>query len=226
MKQILLEKTWKKKLKNVFNEDYMKLLDSFLKQEKKKNKIILPSENKFFNSLNLTKFDDVKVVIIGQDPYHGEGQANGLSFSVEKGITPPPSLKNIFKELEFDLGFKAPYHGNLERWAKQGVLLLNSILTVERGKPGSHANRGWEKFTDKILMELDASKEPKVFILWGKKAQNKLRLIESRKHLIIKSSHPSPYSANISFFGSKPFSKANKFLKDFSVKSINWNLNN
>ena len=190
-----------------------------------KNKIIFPPGNKIFNALNLTKFEDVKVVILGQDPYHGQNQAHGLSFSVEEGIRPPPSLKNIFKELESDMGIKQPEHGNLERWCNEGVLLLNSILTVEKSKPTSHSNMGWEQFTDKILSILNDLKRNVVFILWGKKAQEKGHFLDKNRHLILKSAHPSPYSANNGFLGSKPFSKTNHYLNSNNIKEIDWDLN-
>ena len=202
----------------------MQSLSSFLRSEKSKNKIIFPPGNKIFNALNLTTFENVKAVILGQDPYHGYDQAHGLSFSVEKGIKSPPSLKNIFKELESDLGIKQPDHGNLERWCDEGVLLLNSILTVEKSKPASHANVGWENFTDEILSSVNSLKKNVVFILWGKKAQEKGRFISTENHFVIKSSHPSPYSANNGFFGSKPFSKTNTYLKENNIQEINWDL--
>ena len=183
-----------------------------------------PHVLKIFNALNTTKFDNVKVIILGQDPYHGVRQAHGLSFSVEKGIKPPPSLENIFKELKDDIGITKPNHGNLESWAHEGVLLLNSILTVEKNKPGSHKGRGWEIFTDKILSKLNDLKDNLVFILWGKQAQEKCNFINNHKHLIIQSSHPSPYSANHSFFGSKPFSKTNTYLIKKNIKPINWKI--
>ncbi len=223
-KKIRLEKSWKNILINEFNQDYMKQLGDFLRDEKKKKKIIFPPSNKIFNSLNLTKFDDVKVVILGQDPYHGHGQANGLSFSVENGIKIPPSLMNIYKELENDLGIKKNQNGNLEKWSFQGVLLLNSILTVEKSKPASHANIGWENFTDKILNKLNLNKKNIVYILWGKKAQDKANFIDETNNLIIKSPHPSPYSANSGFFGSSPFSRTNKYLMNKKIKQINWDL--
>jgi len=224
MKKINLDDSWKKILLDEFNKDYMQLLSEFLKSEKSKNKIIFPPGNKIFNALNLTKFSNVKTVILGQDPYHGYNQAHGLSFSVEKGIRPPPSLKNIFKELESDLGIKQPDHGNLERWCHQGVLLLNSILTVEKGKPASHANIGWERFTDEILLAVNNLKKNVVFILWGKKAQEKGHFINTEDHFVIESTHPSPYSANNGFFGSKPFSKTNTYLKKNNIQEINWDL--
>lgn len=225
MKKIILENSWKEKLLEEFNKDYMRSLSEFLRSEKLKNKIIFPPGNKIFNAFNLTKFEDVKVVILGQDPYHGHNQAHGLSFSVEEGIRPPPSLKNIFKELESDMGIKQPEHGNLERWCNEGVLLLNSILTVEKSKPASHANMGWEQFTDKILSVLNDLKRNVVFILWGKKAQEKGHFLDKNRHLILKSAHPSPYSANNGFLGSKPFSKTNHYLNSNNIKEIDWDLN-
>jgi len=225
MKKIILENSWKEKLLEEFNKDYMRSLSVFLRSEKLKNKIIFPPGNKIFNAFNLTKFEDVKVVILGQDPYHGHNQAHGLSFSVEEGIRPPPSLKNIFKELESDMGIKQPEHGNLERWCSEGVLLLNSILTVEKSKPASHANMGWERFTDKILSILNDLKRDVVFILWGKKAQEKGHFLDKNRHLILKSAHPSPYSANNGFLGSKPFSKTNHYLNTNNIKEIDWDLN-
>ena len=225
MKKIILENSWKEKLLEEFNKDYMRSLSEFLRSEKLKNKIIFPPGNKIFNAFNLTKFEDVKVVILGQDPYHGHNQAHVLSFSVEEGIRPPPSLKNIFKELESDMGIKQPEHGNLERWCNEGVLLLNSILTVEKSKPTSHANMGWEQFTDKILSILNDLKRNVVFILWGKKAQEKGHFLDKNRHLILKSAHPSPYSANNGFLGSKPFSKTNHYLNSNNIKEIDWDLN-
>ena len=225
MKKIILENSWKEKLLEELNKDYMRSLSKFLRSEKSKNKIIFPPGNKIFNAFNLTKFEDVKVVILGQDPYHGHNQAHGLSFSVEEGIRPPPSLKNIFKELESDMGIKQPEHGNLERWCSEGVLLLNSILTVEKSKPASHANMGWEQFTDKILSILNDLKRNVVFILWGKKAQEKGHFLDKNRHLILKSAHPSPYSANNGFLGSKPFSKTNHYLNSNNIKEIDWDLN-
>ena len=225
MGKIELESSWKEKLIDEFNKEYMHSLRDFLKKEKSERKVIFPPGRKVFNALNLTSFQNVKVVILGQDPYHGSNQAHGLSFSVEHGIRPPPSLNNIFKELASDLDIEKPNHGNLEKWGKQGVLLLNSILTVEKSKPGSHANKGWEVFTDKILFLLNSSKNNLVFILWGKKAQEKGHFIDSDRHMIIKSTHPSPYSANNGFLGSKPFSKTNKYLRENNIDEVNWSLN-
>ena len=225
MGKIELESSWKKKLIDEFNKEYMHSLRDFLKKEKSERKIIFPPGRKIFSALNLTSFQNVKAVILGQDPYHGYNQAHGLSFSVEYGIKTPPSLNNIFKELASDLNIEKPNHGNLEKWSKQGVLLLNSILTVEKSKPGSHANRGWEVFTDRILFLLNSSKNNLVFILWGKKAQEKGHFIDSDRHMIIKSTHPSPYSANNGFLGSKPFSRTNQYLKKNNIKEIDWYLN-
>lgn len=225
MGKIELDSSWKEKLIDEFNKEYMHSLRDFLKKEKSERKVIFPPGRKIFSALNLTSFQNVKAVILGQDPYHGYNQAHGLSFSVEYGIKTPPSLNNIFKELASDLNIEKPNHGNLEKWSKQGVLMLNSILTVEKSKPGSHANRGWEVFTDRILFLLNSSKNNLVFILWGKKAQEKGHFIDSDRHMIIKSTHPSPYSANNGFLGSKPFSRTNQYLKKNNIKEIDWYLN-
>ena len=224
MSKINLESSWLKVLKDEFEKPYMKNLSFFLNNEKKNNKIIYPPGSKIFNALNLTPFTSVKVIILGQDPYHGQNQANGLSFSVEIGNKIPPSLQNIFKELYSDLNISPSQNGDLSNWAKQGVLLLNTILTVENSKPNSHSNKGWEIFTDKILHSLSSLKENLVFILWGKKAQEKISLIDESKHKILKSPHPSPYSANNGFFGSQPFSKTNFFLESKNIDKINWKL--
>ena len=224
MGKINLESSWLKVLKDEFEKPYMKNLSVFLNNEKKNNKIIYPPGSKIFNALNLTPFTSVKVIILGQDPYHGQNQANGLSFSVEIGNKIPPSLQNIFKELNSDLNIYPSQHGDLSSWAKQGVLLLNTILTVEASKPSSHSNKGWEIFTDKILHSLSSLKDNLVFILWGKKAQEKISLIDESKHKILKSTHPSPYSANNGFFGSQPFSKTNFFLESKNIDKINWKL--
>ena len=224
MGKINLESSWLKVLKDEFEKPYMKNLSIFLNREKNNNKIIYPPGSKIFNALNLTPFTSVKVIILGQDPYHGQNQANGLSFSVEIGNKIPPSLQNIFKELNSDLNIYPSQHGDLSNWAKQGVLLLNTILSVEASKPSSHYNRGWEIFTDKILHSLSSLKDNLVFILWGKKAQEKISLIDESKHKILKSTHPSPYSANNGFFGSQPFSKTNFFLESKNIDKINWKL--
>ena len=223
IRDVGLQNTWKEILLPEFEKDYMKNLSAFLREEKAKKKIIYPSGKKIFNALNLTDFHAVKAVIVGQDPYHGEGQANGLSFSVENGIAKPPSLRNIFKELKSDLGLEEPIHGNLTNWGENGVLLLNSVLTVEAHKPGSHYNRGWETFTDKILELLSKNKEV-VFILWGKKAREKVASINLQDDSVIKSAHPSPFSANNGFFGSKPFSKVNLILRKKGLEPIDWKL--
>lgn len=225
MRNIYLEESWKALLISEFEKDYMQSLSHFLREQKLHKKIIYPPGNKIFNAFQLTKFEKLKVVILGQDPYHGIGQAHGLSFSVEQGIKPPPSLNNIFKELESDLGLKRPDHGNLEKWAQQGVLLLNSILTVEKGSPGSHTKRGWEIFTDEVLNTITSLRKNTVFILWGQKAQDKCHFIDSTENLVIKSSHPSPYSAHGGFLGSKPFSRTNNYLKDHGYDPIDWDLN-
>ena len=220
-----MKESWKALLISEFEKDYMQSLSHFLREQKLHKKIIYPPGNKIFNAFQLTKFEKLKVVILGQDPYHGIGQAHGLSFSVEQGIKPPPSLNNIFKELESDLGLKRPDHGNLEKWAQQGVLLLNSILTVEKGSPGSHTKRGWEIFTDEVLNTITSLRKNTVFILWGQKAQDKCHFIDSTENLVIKSSHPSPYSAHGGFLGSKPFSRTNNYLKDHGYDPIDWDLN-
>lgn len=186
--------------------------------------IIYPPKNMIFNALKLTPYNNVKVVIVGQDPYHGEGEAHGLSFSVKKGIKLPPSLKNIYKELENDLGIKAPVDGDLTKWAKEGVLLLNATLTVKKDMPNSHSKIGWEPFTDYIIRKLNNKDKPIVFILWGNYARSKKKYITNSKHLIIESTHPSPFSANNGFFGSKPFSRTNIFLKKCGIKEIDWKL--
>lgn len=185
---------------------------------------IFPPKNHILKALTMTDYDDVKVVILGQDPYHGVGEANGLSFSVNDGVKIPPSLKNIYIELYDDLGYQIPSTGNLESWALQGVLLLNSVLTVEKDKPASHKNKGWELFTDAIIKKVNEKNSPVVFILWGAFARSKKSLITNPKHLIIESAHPSPFSANNGFFGSKPFSKTNKFLKENNLKEIDWSI--
>lgn len=219
-----IDPSWKEVLSDEFSAPYMGKLREFLISEADAGKIIYPAENDIFAALNLTPFDKVKVVIIGQDPYHGPGQAHGLSFSVPKGVKIPPSLVNIYKELKDDLDITPPTHGYLEDWACQGVLLLNNVLTVEDGKAGSHHNHGWEQFTDKIIEVLNQKKENLVFILWGSPAQKKAKSVNESKHFIIKSVHPSPLSSYRGFFGSKPFSKTNAFLKSKGIKEINWKI--
>ncbi len=212
---------WDNLLATEFEKEYFKQLILFVNNEYK-TKIIYPAYDNIFNALKHTPYNNVKVVIIGQDPYHGYGQAHGLSFSVPKGISKPPSLQNIFKELYNDLGILEPDHGNLEEWTKSGVLLLNSVLTVEQNKPGSHRNIGWETFTDNIIKLINEKKEPVVFMLWGNYAKEKKELITNPVHYIIESSHPSPYSASSGFLGSRPFSKANFFLAKHNLPTINW----
>jgi uracil-DNA glycosylase len=224
MFEIRLESSWKKLLSDELKRPYMLELQDFLSSELKKGKTIYPQADEIFAALNLTPFSQVKVVILGQDPYHGPGQAHGLCFSVKKGVKPPPSLVNIFKEMRDDLHFEMPNHGNLEAWARQGVLLLNNVLTVEDGKAGSHHNRDWEKFTDKIIQLLNEKRENLVFILWGSPAQKKAQAVDPSKHLILKSVHPSPLSSYRGFFGSKPFSQTNAYLKSQKLSPIDWSL--
>jgi len=217
-----IESSWKTRLEAEFAKPYFKQLLNFVKEEYAHH-TIYPPEKLVFSAFNHCAFDQVKVVIIGQDPYHGSGQANGLCFSVSDGIRFPPSLQNIFKELKSDLGIPAPRaSGNLERWADQGVFLLNATLTVRADEPGSHQKKGWEEFTDSVIKMLAEEKEHLVFILWGAYAQKKGELIDMNKHLVIKSAHPSPFSANRGFFGTKPFSKTNEYLKKEGLGEIKW----
>jgi len=219
--EVQIESSWKKKLSEEFGKPYFKELTSFVKGEYKTG-TIYPNPKNIFRAFELTPFDKVRVVILGQDPYHGPHQAIGLSFAVEEGITLPPSLRNIYKELESDLGNPVTSHGDLTRWAEQGVLLLNATLTVRASTPGSHQGRGWEQFTDAVIRVLSEEKEHLVFILWGNYARTKGAHIDRSKHLVIESAHPSPFSAYNGFFGSKPFSKANEYLKENGEKKINW----
>lgn len=212
---------WDNELSTVFNGEGFKKFYHIIEHEYA-TKTIFPPKNYIFNALKLTSYKDVKVVIVGQDPYHGVNEAHGLSFSVQKGVKVPPSLKNIYKELYDDLGVKPCDNGDLTRWAKQGVLLLNSVLTVEKDKPASHKNLGWERLTDYIIKLLDNKEDPVVFILWGNFAKSKSSLITNPKHLVITSPHPSPFSARYGFFGSKPFSKTNDFLIKNHLEPINW----
>lgn len=216
----MLNKSWDIVLKDEFTKPYFKNLGCFVKSEYK-NKIIYPKYKDIFQALRLTDYDDVKVVILGQDPYHGENEAHGLSFSVQQGVPMPPSLRNIFKELYDDLGIKRN-NTDLTSWAKQGVLLLNSIMTVVKDTPLSHKSKGWEVFTDKIIEELGKREKPVVFIFWGSYARSKKELISGKNHYIIESVHPSPLSAARGFFGSKPFSKTNNFLIKNGIKEIDW----
>jgi len=219
--EVKIEESWKSHLKPEFEKEYFKELTEFLKEDRK-TFTIYPTGGKIFNAFDKCPFDKVEVVIIGQDPYHGDGQANGLCFSVSDDIKIPPSLKNIFKEIHKDLGKPIPETGNLERWAEQGVLLLNATLTVRANTAGSHQGKGWEQFTDEVIRIVSAKKEHVVFMLWGAFAQKKEELIDSNKHLILKSAHPSPFSADRGFFGNKHFSKANDYLIKQGKKPINW----
>ena len=219
-----IESSWKDILISEFQSEYFRKLKAFLIEEKQQSTIFPPSQL-IFSAFDQTPFDEVKVVILGQDPYHGTGQAHGLCFSVPNGIMPPPSLKNIFKELASDINCPIPQNGNLEKWAKEGVLLINASLTVRAHQAGSHQGKGWEQFTDAVIKTLSDHKNNLVFILWGNYAQGKTRLIDESKHLIIKAVHPSPLSANRGgFFGTKPFSKTNSFLESKGIKPINWTL--
>ena len=220
MTDVIINKTWDNILANEMKKEYFKKLGIFVKNEYK-NKIIFPPYNNIFDALRFTDYDQVKVVILGQDPYHGLGEAHGLSFSVHNGVKMPPSLLNIFKELRSDLGINRT-STDLTDWAKQGVLLLNSIMTVEMDKPLSHKNKGWEIFTDNIIKYLNERDIPVIFILWGNFARSKKNLITNSRHKIIESAHPSPLSASRGFFGSKPFSRTNNYLKEFNLKEINW----
>jgi uracil-DNA glycosylase len=218
----VMEAGWKKALNDEFYKDYFIGLRQFLLEEKKAGNTLYPPGSRIFSAFDHTPFDKVKVVILGQDPYHGPGQAHGLCFSVPDGIHPPPSLVNIFKEMKSDLGLEIPSRGNLESWADQGVLLLNATLTVRANSPGSHQNKGWEQFTDAVIRKLSDEKEGLVFILWGKYAQAKESLIDGTRHHILKSAHPSPFSADRGFFGSRPFSKTNSLLRARGLEEIDW----
>lgn len=219
----VIEESWKRVLDNEFSSGYFIQLKEFLLEEKLKYKIYPPG-SQTFAAFNNTPFDKVKVVILGQDPYHGPGQAQGLCFSVPDGITQPPSLQNIFKEIHDDLGLPVPKSGNLEKWARQGVMLLNATLTVRARQAGSHQNRGWEEFTDAVIKKLSDKKENLIFLLWGNYAQAKEPLIDTSKHYLLKSAHPSPFSVHRGFFGNRHFSKTNKLLRQFGLEEIDWRL--
>lgn len=221
----MLNNDWDEVLKIVFESEGFKKFYSIVENEYN-TKTIFPPKDYIFNALKLTPYKDVKVVIVGQDPYHGEGEAHGLSFSVQKGIKVPPSLKNIYKELESDLGITPYNEGDLTYWAKQGVLLLNAVLTVVKDTPASHRKLGWERLTDYIIKSLNNKEKPVVFILWGNFAKEKKVLITNPKHLVLTSAHPSPYSASYGFFGSRPFSKTNNFLIKNNITPIDWDLKN
>nr|WP_317359819.1 uracil-DNA glycosylase [uncultured Tyzzerella sp.] len=221
----ILKNDWKKYLDEEFEKDYYLKLRNKLKEDYK-TKIVYPPMEDIFNALHYTSYKDTKVLILGQDPYHQKGQANGLSFSVNKGIKTPPSLQNIYKELSTDLGLYVPNNGYLKKWADQGVLLLNATLTVIDSQANSHKNIGWQIFTDKVIQVLNEKEEPMVFILWGNNAISKKQFITNNNHLVLTSVHPSPLSANRGFFGSKPFSKANEFLKQKGIEPIDWQIEN
>ena len=225
LNQVRLDQSWKNELAEFLLGQKMDALRSFLLEEKNANKTIYPPSSLIFNALDTTPLNHVKVVILGQDPYHGPDQAHGLSFSVQRGLALPPSLRNIFHELNTDLGVPVSRHGDLTKWAQQGVLLLNSVLTVEAGQPTSHQKRGWEDFTDYVIDVLNERKEHIVFILWGAYAQKKGQRIDQTKHLVLKAAHPSPLAANRGgFFGSKVFSKTNNYLKQNGIEPIDWQL--
>ncbi len=225
-KELLMEKGWYEALQEEFSKPYMKELQNFLQSEYEKNETIFPPKDEIFQSFCLTPFSKVKVVIMGQDPYHNPGQAMGLSFSVKEGVRPPPSLKNIYKELETDLHLTTPDHGNLTKWAEEGVLLLNATLTVRKNDPKSHYGKGWERFTDAAIQKLADREDPIAFLLWGKSAQEKCEQILSkdRPHLLLKAAHPSPYSAHNGFLGCRHFSKVNAFLIEVGKEPVDWNL--
>ncbi len=223
---MLIEKSWHDSLKEEINKPYILDLKKFLEEERIKGEKIFPPENEVFNAFKQTPYDQVKVVLMGQDPYHGEGQAHGLCFSVQKGVALPPSLKNIYKEMEQDIGIPPANHGCLLNWSKQGVLMLNATLTVRKGEPKSHYGKGWELFTDGVIRKLCQRKEPLVFILWGKSAKEKCENILNtmdHPHAILTSAHPSPYSA-ANFFGCRHFSKTNELLQKWGIPPINWSL--
>lgn len=219
----ILKNNWQNYLNAEFDKSYYQTLHDFLKKEYE-SQTIYPNMYDIFNALHYTDFNDVKVVILGQDPYHGPNQAHGLSFSVQKGIQLPPSLRNIYKELDSDLKIPPASHGDLTAWAKQGVLLLNTVLTVRQGAAHSHRGHGWEIFTDQVIRSLNEKETPVVYILWGRAAQNKKALIDLDKHFTLESVHPSPLSAHRGFFGSKPFSKTNAFLKESGQPAVDWRL--
>lgn len=222
--EIKLHPSWREPLRQEFEQPYMAELKRFLVDQREAGKRIFPAGSNWFRALDLTPLDMVKIVILGQDPYHGPGQAHGLCFSVPGGVRPPPSLVNIYKELESDLGIRRPAHGFLEHWAKQGVLLLNSVLTVEMGLAASHRDRGWEKFTDAVIRLVNAKAEPVVFMLWGSYAQKKASFVDTSRHLVLKAPHPSPLSAHSGFLGCRHFSKANAFLESKGMAPIDWAL--
>ena len=222
--EVKIEDSWKGVLKQEFDKPYFQQIPLHLKTEKSQGKTIYPPGSLIFNAFNTTPVDNIKVVIIGQDPYHGPGQAHGLCFSVQNGVPPPPSLVNIFKELHDDIGMSIPNHGNLTKWAQQGVFLLNASLTVRAGEPMSHSKIGWATFTDTVIKKISDTKEHVVFMLWGKFAQDKRMLIDETKHLVLRAAHPSPLSAFNGFFGCRHFSKANQYLVSKGIDPVDWSL--
>lgn len=222
--EIRLHRSWLEPLRGEFEQPYMAELKRFLATERERGKQIFPRASEWFRALDLTPLEEVRVVILGQDPYHGPGQAHGLCFSVKDGVRPPPSLVNIYKELESDLGIEPRRHGFLEHWANQGVLLLNSVLTVEMGQAASHRDRGWERFTDRIVEQVNAKDEAVVFMLWGSYAQKKASMVDTSRHLVLRAAHPSPLSAHSGFFGCRHFSRANAFLESRGLAPIDWAL--
>ena len=220
---VKIEAGWKQILREEFEKDYFKGIVTFLKAEKALGRVIYPSGPNIFHAFDATPFDKVKVVLLGQDPYHGPGQAHGLAFSVQHGVKPPPSLVNIFKEMNADLGSQIPNHGNLEKWAEHGVFLLNSALTVRAKEPNSHSTIGWHQFTNTVIEKISKLKKNVVFLLWGRNAQDKQELIDETKHLVLKAAHPSPYSAD-KFFGCRHFSKTNEYLMKNKIEPVDWHL--
>ena len=223
-KALFLDVTWLAILAKEIKKPYFQALFDFLEEQRNSGKVVFPQQTDIFNAFNLTSLNNIKVVILGQDPYHGEGQANGLSFSVKKGVRIPPSLRNIYKELYDDIGCLAPSHGDLSKWANQGVLLLNSVLSVEHSLAASHKNKGWEIFTDQVITEINAHCENVVFMLWGAYAQKKGKMIDQTRHLVLESVHPSPLSAHRGFLGCKHFSKANMYLQQQDLTAIDWRI--
>lgn len=223
-RDIRMPASWREQLEPEFRQDYMQQLRAFLAEEKRQGKLVFPPGNRIFAAFDHTPFDKVKVVIVGQDPYHGPGQAHGLCFSVPRGVPVPPSLVNIYKELASDLGIAMPAHGCLESWANQGVLLINSVLTVEAGRAGSHQGKGWERFTDKVIERLNQEREYVVFLLWGAYAQRKGALIDRQRHCVLQAPHPSPLSAHRGFLGCRHFSAANRYLQQHHILPIDWSL--
>lgn len=223
-REVRLEESWRVPLAPLFEAPFMVELRNFLAAERAAGKQVLPKAGNWFRALDLTPLPRVRVVILGQDPYHGAGQAHGLSFSVLPGVAIPPSLRNIYKELSDDLGIAPAQHGFLEAWAERGVLLLNSVLTVEQGRPASHAGRGWERFTDEVIKQVAERAEPAAFLLWGRYAQQKADFVDSSRHLVLKAAHPSPFSAHNGFFGCRHFSRANAFLEGHGLAPVDWNL--